>query len=107
MTKISRQSVLSSTTKIKLLFSVTRPISKLFFQAKGVPPISLCNQSSYTVHDQTRLGAVGVCVAVPPQNAYTSRFWPKLRSKKVNRNVNGTYIGLLFFRLEPLAPDFR
>ena len=36
MTRISRQSVLSSTTKIKLLFSVTRPISKLFSQAKGV-----------------------------------------------------------------------
>src|SRR5215813_10172172 len=36
MTRISRQSVLSSTTKIKFLFSVTRPISKLFSQAEGV-----------------------------------------------------------------------
>lgn len=36
MTRSSRQSVSSSTTKIKFLFSVTRPFSKLFSQAEGV-----------------------------------------------------------------------
>lgn len=35
MTRASRQSVLSSTTKIKFLFSVMRPISKLFSQGKA------------------------------------------------------------------------
>jgi hypothetical protein len=99
MTRISRQSVLSSTTKIKFLFSVRVPFSNFFSQGRASPPISLCNQSSCTVHDQTRLGAVRVCVAGPPQSPYglMSRFSPKLRSKKVNRTVNGTYIGLSIF----------
>src|SRR5215470_16549411 len=89
MPRISRQSVLSSTTKIKLLFSVTRPISKLS-QAQGV----VADLSLQTNHRVLRtikhaLGAVGVCVDGPPHNAHTlmSRLSAKLRSQKVNRNV--------------------
>src|SRR5262245_45206807 len=65
MTRTSRQSVLSSTTKIKLLFSVTRPISKLFSQAEDVAADLSLQPILCTVHDQTRSGAVGVCVAWP------------------------------------------